>query len=300
MPAVFSDMILDVQSLLHSYVRAQEQSTYLTNSITASDTTMSVKDPSRLSRGLVEIDDELLWVESSDRNSTASQVVLAPYGRGYLGSTAATHSANVQVTFAPLFPKTRIKRHINDTIQAVGADLFAVGSTTFTFTPNIVTYALPADAIDVLQVSYQMLGPSQMWYPLSRYRLDANANTGSFANGKTIDIFEPVSPGRTVQVKYTKYPSELVNNSDGFAATTGLLESSRDCIVYGAAARITAGSDSALLNVQAIEANVLDERSQPGSGGNLSRQLYQLHKQRLAEERMRYLHKYPTTFHYAR
>jgi hypothetical protein len=259
-----------------------------------------VKDPARLSRGLAEIEDELVWVDSSDRNQSASQVTVAPYGRGYLGSTAATHAANVQVTFAPLFPKVRIKRHINDTINAVGSDLFTVGTATFSYTPNIVTYSLPADAIDVMAVSFQTIGPSQMWYPIRRYRFDANANSTLFATGKTIDLYEGAAPGRTIQVKYFKYPSEMVNNSDGFATTTGLLESSRDCIVYGAAARITAGSDSALLNVQAIEANVLDERSQPGSGGTLSRQLYALHKQRLAEERMRYLQKYPTTIHYAR
>lgn len=300
MAATFSDLVTDVQALLHGYVRTQEQATHLAASVNSTDTTWSVGDPSRLSRGLAEVGDELVWLDTVDRNAATGQVTVAPYGRGYLGSTAASHSSGVKVTFAPLFPRVRVKKALNDTILAVGNDLFGIGYTTFTFTPNITTYLLPADVKDIMQVSYQMLGPSKMWYPLSRWRFDALANTGVFASGKTIDIFEPVSAGRTVQVQYQKFPSELSADGDVFTSTTGLLESSRDCITYGAAARLTAGVDSMLLNVQAVEANVLDERSQPGAGGNLSRQLYQLHKQRLMEERLRYLQLYPTRFHYAR
>ena len=300
MAVTLADMVLDVLSLVHAYDRAQEQNTSLTNSITSGDLTLTVKDPSRLSRGLCEIDDELFYIESSDRNAASNQVIVAPFGRGYLGSAAAAHAANAKVTFAPMYPRARIVRWLNDTIQAVGQDLFAVGSTTFSFTPYITTYALPADTIDVRNITWQTTGPSLMWYPVSRYRFDASANTTAFPTGKTIDIYEPITAGRTVQVSTFKYPSELVNQSDGFAATTGLLESSRDAIVLGAAARATAAIDSSILNTQAIEPNVLDDRAQPGAGGNLSRQLYQLHKQRVAEERLKYLAKYPTTFHYAR
>lgn len=300
MPATFNDLVVDVLALLHGYVRTQEQSTHLTVSLSSSALSASVAHPARVSRGLIEIDDELLYVDSASQNSATDNVTIAPYGRGYFGSTAAAHAANTRVTFSPLFPRVRVKRAINDTITAVGNDLFTVGSTTFTFTPQVTTYALPADSIDVMQVSFDTVGPSQMWYPVSRYRFDANANVTDFPTGKTIDLYEAVTPGRTVQVKYVKYPSELAADGDGFASVSGLLESSRDCVVYGAAARLVAGADSAILNTQAIEANVLDDRATPGSGGQLSRQLYQLHRQRLTEERMRYLQKYPTNYHYAR
>lgn len=300
MAATFNDLVTDVQAMLYGYVRTQEQATYLKSSVTSSDATWSVGDPSRMSRGLAEVEDELVWIDAVDRNAASSQVTVAPFGRGYLGSSAAAHAANVKVTFAPLFPRLRVKRAINDTITAVGNDLFAVGTSTFTFNPAIVTYSLPANVKDVLQVSYQTTGPSQMWYPLSRWRFDPMANTSAFANGKTIDIYEPVSSGRTVQVVFQEFPSELVNDGDGFASVSGLLESSRDCIVYGAAARLTAAIDASILNTQAVEANVLDDRTQPGSGSNLSRSLYQLHKQRLMEERLRYLQQFPVMFHYAR
>ena len=300
MPTTFEDMIIDVQAMLHGYVRTQEQATYLMSPLTSSGTLATVAAPSRLSRGLAEIDDELVYVDLTSQNSASDNVTIAPYGRGYMGSVAASHLANTKVTFAPLFPRARVKRAVNDTINAVGQDLFAVGTTSFTFTPNIVAYALPADLTDVMQVSFATVGPSKMWYPITRYRLDPNANLTAFPTGKTLDIYEPVTPGRTVQVQYFKTPSEMSEITDGFAATTGLLESSRDCIVYGAAARLTAGIDSAVLNTQAIEANVLDDKVQPGAGAALSRSLYQLHRQRLAEERQRYVQRYPITFHYAR
>lgn len=300
MPATFNDMVIDVLALLHGYVRTQEQSTHLTATVNSTATSLSVGDPARVSRGLAEIEDELVYVDSVDRAASTAQVTVAPYGRGYLGSTAASHNANSQVVFAPLFPKVRVKRAINDTINSIGGELFAVGTQTFTFTPAIVTYSLPAETIDVLSVSFDTVGPSLMWAPVNRFRFDANANLTDFPTGKTIDIYGPVTPGRTVQVKTSKYPSEMSASGDVFATTTGLLESTRDCIVYGAAARLTAGVDSALMNVQAIEPNALDDTVQPGAGANLSRTLYQLHRQRLMEERMRYLQKYPTPVYYAR
>lgn len=300
MPATFNDMVTDVLALLHGYVRTQEQSTYLTATVNSSVTTLSVGDPSRVSRGIAEIEDELVYVDSVDRNAATGQVTLAPYGRGYFDSLASSHNANTQVVFSPLFPRVRVKRAINDTILSVGNELFAIGTTTFTYTPSIVTYGLPADTIDVLSVSFDTVGPSLMWAPVNRFRFDANANLTDFPTGKTIDIYGAVTPGRTVQVKTSKYPSEMSANADVFATVTGLLESSRDCIVYGAAARLTAGVDSALMNVQAIEPNALDDTVQPGAGANLSRTLYQLHRQRLMEERMRYLQKYPTPVYYAR
>lgn len=300
MAITFSDMVNDVQAMLHGYVRTQEQSTHLLSSVTNSSSTLSVGDSTQMSRGVAEIDDELLWVSASDRTAATNQVTIPPYGRGYLGTTAASHAANAKITFSPMFPRVRVKRALNDTILAVGQDLFAVGVTTFTYTPNIVTYSLPTDSRDILQVSFDTTGPSQMWYPITRYRFDPMANVTDFANGKTIDIYEAVTSGRTVQVKYMKFPSELSADGDGFASVSGLLESSRDCIIYGAAASMTAGIDASILNTQAIEANVLDDRTQPGAGSNLSRQLYQLHKQRLAEERQRYVQQFPITFHYAR
>lgn len=300
MAATFEDMIIDVQALLHGYVRTQEQSTHLTASLSSSGLSATVADPTRISRGLAEVEDELIYVDATAQNSVADNATIAPYGRGYLGSTAVAHAANVKVTFAPMFPRVRIKRALNDTIMAVGQDLFAVGTTSFTFTPNIVTYALPTDMTDVMQVSFATVGPSKMWFPITRYRVDVNANVSAFPTGKTIDLFQPVTSGRTVQVQYFKTPSEMVNNSDPFVTTTGLLESSRDCLVYGAAARLTAGIDAAALNVQAIEANVLDDKTQPGSGAAFSRSLYQMHRQRLAEERQRYVQRYPITTHYAR
>lgn len=300
MTATFNDMVIDVLSLLHGYVRTQEQSTHLTASINSSVTSLSVGDASRVSRGLMEVGDELLYVDSVDRTSATGQVTVAPYGRGYLGTTAASHAQNTQVVFAPMFPRSRVKRALNDTINAVGGDLFTVGSHTFTYTPAVVTYSMPAETIDVLQVSFDTVGPSQVWMPIYRYRFDANANLTDFPTGKTIDLYEPVTPGRTVQVRTFKYPSEMSSDGDVFTTTTGLLESARDCVVYGAAARLTAGVDSALMNVQALEPNAMDDKVQPGVGANLSRQFYQLHKQRLVEERMRLMQKYPTTYHYAR
>jgi hypothetical protein len=49
-----------------------------------------------LGKGTVEIDEELLWIDSFDR--IANTATVSPYGRGYLGTTAATHTVDTKVT----------------------------------------------------------------------------------------------------------------------------------------------------------------------------------------------------------
>ena len=104
--ATFSDIVNEVQIRLSGYSQRQDQATHLTAALTSSGLSLTVADGSVLSRGLVEIDDELLWVASFDR--TTGVATVAPYGRGFRGTTATTHASGSRVTIAPSFPRSLI------------------------------------------------------------------------------------------------------------------------------------------------------------------------------------------------
>lgn len=294
--ATLSDLMEDTLSMLRGYVRSQEQATWLTAGINSTDTTLSVSNGARIGMGRIEIDDELLFVDSV----SGSTAVVAPWGRGMDGSAAASHSTNAKVTFTPLFPRSQVKTQINNTVQAIGASILVPASTTFTFVAARTTYALPADVESIAGVTWQVVGPSRLWENVKRWKLNTVANTTEWPTGKTIDIFDSVSPGRTVQIHYFKLPTVFSSNSDTLESTVGLPASCRDVVVLGAAARLISAVDASLLDQNTVAAGFFDERRPPGTGATVARTLYALFQQRLSEEIDRFRTDYPTPVHYRR
>lgn len=182
----FDQLTDSTMMYLHGFTTVQDQSTYLTQSASDSTTTLTVADTSAMSRGIVEVGDELIMVDSVD--SVSLTLTAPPYGRGFRGSTAAAHASGTRVVSAPMFPRKTVKDALNDAIQAVYPEVFGVGETTFTFTSAVSTYQLPAGSVDVLQVSWETVGPSKEWLPVRRYRVDRHAATGSFASGVSVSL----------------------------------------------------------------------------------------------------------------
>ena len=100
----------------------------------------------------------MLSVDSDNALAT-----LMPGGRGWLQTTAAVHAANSIITIAPRFPRAQIIRYLNETIDAVFPDVYAVGSTEIVYTGSQVTYPLSATAGEVLGVNWKLTGPSGVW-----------------------------------------------------------------------------------------------------------------------------------------
>ncbi len=81
-----------------------------------------------MAKGIIEIDDELIWIDSFDKANNRLNVIPG-FGRGYQGTAPAPHAQYAQVTLAPTFPRTAIKKAINDTINSFFPSLWAVSST---------------------------------------------------------------------------------------------------------------------------------------------------------------------------
>lgn len=300
MTTTYTNMIDEALLNLSGYTMRQDRSTHLTQEINASALTLNLADVSNIGKGVVEIDDELLWIDSYDRVSNTATV--APYGRGYNGTTAAVHTVNSRVTVAPTFPKAVVKKAINDTIDAVFPQLFATGVHVFNFNSAKTTYSLPAEAETILYVSWQPTGSTEEWMPLRNWRQDPLANTTAFASGNSISVYDNIQSGRKIQVHYTKKPSTLSASAGSavFETVTGLPSSCKDVILYGASYRLASFIDPGRLNYSSAEADNADTKIQYGSGASTARFMLGLYQQRLNEEAGKLRDVYPTRIHYTR
>jgi hypothetical protein len=294
-----SDLIDEVRTNLQGYTLRQDRITYLTNAITSAQTEIVVGSQSNLAKGIVEIDDELLWIDSFDK-ATNTLNVIPGFGRGYQNTTAAPHAQYAQVTLAPTFPRVFIKKAINDTINSFYPRLWSVASTTFTFNASQTTYPLPDDAETILYVSWQTTGSSEEWLPVNRWRSDPMANVASFNTQNTINLYENIQPGRTVQVWYTTEPNTLDASTDDYSDVTGLPQSSADVVVLGASYKLLSYLDAGRINLTSAEADLADSKIPSTAGAGASRYIFALYQQRLNEEALKLADKYPIRIHYTR
>lgn len=296
----FNGVISRIRQQVMGYAQDQSSVSELAVAMLGTDTSFSVATDTvaSLSRGLVEIDDELILVKSYDRTSGVVQVMGAANGRGAEGTVAASHSVHSLVTASPMFPRARIKEAVNDVLQALYPDLVVFATTEISNISVVYEYGMPADALDVWGVADQLIGPTKVWAQGRNYRFNPTVPTSAFPTGKSIQLFDSVTPGRTMYVKYVKAPSPLVNGTDEFEATTGLPERCVDLVVYGACARLLPAYDSARLQQTAVESTERAPLVPPSSAAKTSQYYMALYQERLSEERRRMFNDHPQTQFY--
>jgi hypothetical protein len=294
----FSDLVDETQISLSGYSQRQDQATFLTADMTDSQLTLTVADAGSLSRGLIEIGDELMWIDSFDRGTSIA--TLSPYGRGFRSTQRSPHKAGDRVTVSPSFPRDIIRKQLNNSISGVFPDIFGVFYTTFQFISSKNTYELPSEADEVLAVSWQTVGPTQEWLPVRQYSMNKNAFVGAFNTGKTITIFDGIVPGRTVHVVYSRQPQEMLLPSDDFESVTKLPSYAKEAVVLGAAYRLVSFMDSGRLPAESAEVEQIDQQTPIGSGGTVTRALFQLYQQRLIVASQRQQEDFPIRVRYGR
>lgn len=282
----YGQLVQQVRQQLLGYALNQESMAELGASMGASDTTFTVDGETvgDVSRGMVEIDDELILVKKTDLTSSVATVMGGTNGRGYGGTTAAAHSSGALITSNPAFPKARIKEAISQTIRNLYPELVVFGETEITKLAPVVEYELPSECSDVWYITGQLVGPSKVAQPLQNWRYNPKARTANFASGKSIQILDFVTPGQAVKVVYAKEPSALSADSDAFTAT-GYPERYVDLVTYGACMRLLPALESARLQQQAVEATERATLVPPASAAKAMTMFAQLYQTRLAEER---------------
>ena len=314
------DMIDEVSMNLSGYTLQQDRATHIktavaaTASSSATPIVLSLGSTDSVGKGIIEIDEELMWVDNYDR--VGNTATIAPYGRAYLGTTLATHAVDAKVTIAPTFPRFTIKRAINDTISAIGSSIFAASTTTITSNAAASAFRLPATGTTlniskILSIAYQALGSSKEWVPIRNYRFDGNANSTAFTSGQTVSIYDYIPSGRTVQIVYATDPSPFTTvidatyttltaiNDQVFTSITKLPESCKDLVILGATYRLLSNLDPARASMVSPQADETDSKRPYGSSQSLTKQVYALFNQRLNEEIRNQQDKYPIRVHYS-
>jgi len=309
MTTTYSDIVNEILINMAGYTMQQDRATSLSSPITSTTTTsISVTSTSDIGKGIIEIGEELLWVENFDR--VGNTLTVAPWGRGYLGTTASTAAISSKVTISPTFPRSVIKRAIGDTIRAMGASIFAVKQLTFTYNSAVTTYELLDNdsnitAQNILAMHWEEVGPSKEWIPIRRWSFEPFADIttwgGSAASpAQTVSIYDPITPGRTVKVLYAAAPGTLSSDSDVFTTTTGLPLTCKDIVILGTTYRLLTFLDPARAGQTSPQADEIDSKRNFGSTSSVMRQIYNLYQTRLAEETLAQQQQYPTRLHYTR
>lgn len=291
----FDQLVTRVRQQLRGFTLNQESVSELSASMLAADTTFTCDAASvtDLSRGLVEIDDELILVKAFDDTSGVVSVMGLTNGRGAEGTTAAAHAQHALVTSNPAFPRARVKEAINDAITGLYPDLVVFATTDFAFSAAQVEYPLPAAATDVWYVTGRWVGPEKVSGAMPNWRFNPKAYATDFPTGKSIQLLDGITPGQNIRVVYTTAPATLAAGSDVFAAVSGYPDRVSDLVVYDACKRLLPSVLSARLQQQAVEAT---ERAPLVSARDISSavQLYaSLYAERLAAERTRQFEETP-------
>jgi len=303
--ATLQSMIDETQGLVRGYTRIMEQSTHIQEALLNADWVdnvsgkgkVQVHDIGQMARGIVEIDDEMIFVDSID--PTTANIIIAPYGRGYSSTVRASHTANSRIVLNPVFPRYQIKDAINNTILSLRGSLYGIRTVNFPFVAAVSGYELPYDTYRTFKAEWKIVGPSKIYSRIKGWRYNPNADTDTFPSGKNIELYDVITPGRTVHVITSTELQELNNNSDDFEETSNLPLSCKDMIIFGAAARLLSAVDISRLDNFTMEANTLDAKVAQNSAMRSSQYLYSLFEKRKAEEIQKLLSITPIATHHS-
>jgi hypothetical protein len=253
----------------------------------------SFPDGSGFSTGLIEIGTELCYVQDIDRTTSTFSGVL----RGFRGTTASAWDEGTLVRNNPRYPVSLVKDEINNVIKSLYPRILAPKKIELTSVSSRIQYDLPADALNVIYVSYLTTGSSKAWVPIKHWNFD-NFGGSNNTTGKSINIGLPLS-GRKVQVVYVSDPTEL-DYADEFT-TTGLPFWIEEVVVTGACARLAAFIDASKVAFTSAEQQLFNNSNniQSNSGGtNLSKFFLALYEQQLVNAQNRQAKELPIQKHF--
>lgn len=273
---------------MYGYVRVQDPVTALTGSMDASQTTMNVAEGQLVSRGLVEVDNELMLVKDV---GVGGGITLQPYGRGQRNTVPAAHNAGTKVTVAPLYPRRRVRDVLYGVIREIFPSVYGLGEVFLDVNLVRTNYPLPEDCFDVLAVEWHVIGPSRMWTPLRRWRVNRRPGI------QEIELLGDYFPGKErVRILYIKDMPDLITIDD--LSVLGYAEETHDIFVLGTVARLLMYTEPARLQVQSVASHGRSEVVPAGQIKQMAQDTYALFQRRVQQEADRLLQRYASIPHY--
>lgn len=289
----FASLIDEVVTSLQGYGTSNDQVTTLVSDLSANATQIPTDDSDNVSRGLIEIDDEIIYVTAAENGI----ITIPPWGRGFKGTAPSTHTAGSPIWIAPTWPRATVAREVNQTIRSVFPDLFAVRTLDITSTTSS-TYELPVEVERVLGVEWQWSNAANWWSTITGWETMHSAPV-EFTTGKALLIGDALPAGARLHITYAAMPTMLTSASQAFTQC-GLPASAHDVIVLGTAARLTPWQDTSRLPVETVPSDAQDQTKPVGLATQVAQSLKASYTLRLAQERRALLDRYPTRSHRTR
>lgn len=259
--------------------------------ILAGDVTMTLEfDLKDAVRGaLLSIDDEIMWV--IDATPAAKSVTMI---RGYLGTTPATHALGAIVEVNPRFPRTYIKRALQQEIDSWGTRLFKVASSNISFSSTTRIYDLGVSSfINVLNVQLSAYTGRTTRPTSYRWQILRDMDPVDFASGSAIELLGDYPTTGTMRIKAAQEFDVTVWADATDVEALGLTTSMTDIPPFGAAWRLMSTKEIGRTNLTAQPEPRKAEESPAGHMASVAAQLKKLRDDRMDEERWTLIQRYP-------
>ena len=147
-----ADIAEAARAEVYGYTTTQEPTTYLTAVFDADDLVASVVSAAGFSRGVVQVDGELMMADAVDR--TKNTITLSSVsGRGIRATEAESHAIGATVVMSPIIPFRKAQEAVQEALRA-DSGLFAVAEMTFPYMSTRNAYRLPDNYREVLSVQW--------------------------------------------------------------------------------------------------------------------------------------------------
>lgn len=283
-----SDIAEAARAEVYGYTVTQEPVTYLTAPLPEDGLAISVVTANGFSRGIVQVDSELLMVEAVDRPSNTMHLT-SLNGRGIRSTSSSSHPIGATVTMSPVIPKAMAQEAVAEALRA-DSGLFAVSQIVFPYVSTRNSYPLPSDFREVLSLQWLPPGPDLVWQPIRRW--SADRYSGALLVGEA-----PV-PGHSVRVTYSKDPIVPDHMSADFT-DTGLPYSCVDVIRWSAAWRLVSFLEPYTVVTRSAESDARDRQNGTGNKLRAAQYLLGMYQTRLDEEVRNLQRMYPSRVHFS-
>ena len=271
-----------------------EERNKLASTVTSADTSIVMSyDLAGLRTGSVfEIDSELMYIWVAESGSKTLTVE-----RGYLGTTAAAHTAGALAILNPRFPQQQLLDSFNqelDDLSSPSNGLFRVVNADLSYngSDRQLNITSASTVIDLIDVRLKYLASD---YPVLRgVRLSRDLPIADFASGFAL-TFDELSMAGTLRVRY-KAPFVRASTTSSDIQSVCLLPlTMEDIIEMGVMAR--------MLAVREVKRNFIESQGDTrrsdevpaGSMSNSVTNILRLRRDRIIAEASKLARQYPLT-----
>lgn len=284
-----SDLVEETRRLIYGTTRSALNR--LAAGITDTDTTLTLEfDVQGAVRGsLIDIDDELIWV--IDSNASTKQLTII---RGYLGTIPTAHDAAAIVDVNPRFPRSYIKRSLQQEIASWGSKLFKVSPINISISQTTRIYDLGVeDYLSVLDVRLSPYSGRTTRSNAYRWTVLRELDTADFASGSAIQLLGSYPTSGVARVKIAQRFDVSEWENDTSIGDIGLTSSMEDIPPIGAAWRLMSAKEVGRTDMTSQPEPRKSEEVPAGHIASVAAQLKKLRDDRIEEERWTLMQRYP-------